>query len=388
MEKGGEVVRHHTWSTINTLVSRLRHVLSEENYRYLLLLKTDLESELRSTDTIYTILSTAGLFLAYLQENNIGLEMVKTYHIKMFLSKYKNTWTRATKLRAIRRLAKATGVKTFIEAAYNVKYPRREERLPKTADKEAVEQLIEHARQPYKTILAILYETGVRRSEALSLKYGDVEKWEHGYKIRIRRSKSQPRTVYIILYQNILEDLLRKHRTKDPEDWLFKTRTGNPVTPSALTMYIRRLARSLGLDPDKTHLHPHAFRHLRATELYKTRKLSEKELMILFGWKTREMIDIYAKLTQEDVEERLAEIYGLKTKNKKQEHKICPRCGTVNPIDAKYCYKCGLPLTEDTIADKLREEQRRKHNMKLLARLLAEIPPQQLAALLEKLSRS
>ncbi|RLF21439.1 MAG: hypothetical protein DRN15_11180 [Thermoprotei archaeon] len=49
-------------------------------------------------------------------------------------------------------------------------------------------------------------------------------------------------------------------------------------------MYLRRLAKRLGLNPDL--FHPHNLRHLRATELYKSRKLTELEMMKLFGWKT------------------------------------------------------------------------------------------------------
>ena len=385
--RGSERVVHHTWSTIETLMDRLRRELPESYFAYLELLKTDL-TDLSSTDTIYSYLNAAGIFLKYIIKEGKELENISARDIKMFLARYKSPQTRNVKLRAIRRLAKSTGIKTFIDAAYNVRFPKIKTGIPYIADKKAVEQLIEHARQPYKTVISIIYETGIRRSEALSLKYGDVEEWDYGYKLKIRHSKSQPRIVYIIIYQNTLREWLQQHRSKDPNDWLFYTSTGNPIRPSTLTVYIRKLAKNLGLDPDKLNLHPHAIRHLRATELYKSKKLSEKELMKLFGWKTRTMIDVYARIVQEDVEESLIQLYSLNNKNKKQEYIMCPRCGTPNPPDAKYCYKCGLPLTEDTIADKLREEQRRKHNMKLLARLLAEIPPQQLAALLEKLAQS
>ena len=34
------------------------------------------------------------------------------------------------------------------------------------------------------------------------------------------------------------------------------------------------------------------------------------------------------------------------------KNKICSRCGTVNTASSAYCYKCGLPLTGDTIYDK------------------------------------
>lgn len=41
----------------------------------------------------------------------------------------------------------------------------------------------------YKAIIAILYEGGLRRCEALNLRYGDVQDWDVGYKITVRFSK-------------------------------------------------------------------------------------------------------------------------------------------------------------------------------------------------------
>ncbi len=38
--------------------------------------------------------------------------------------------------------------------------------------------------QPYKTIIAILYEAGARRIEVLNLRYGDVEEWEYSCKLK------------------------------------------------------------------------------------------------------------------------------------------------------------------------------------------------------------
>jgi len=165
---------------------------------------------------------------------------------------------------------------------------------------EKVEKMIDHADQPYKTIIAIIYETGARRGEVLSLKVGDVEDAGDYIRLKIRRSKSKPRVIVVVRYQNLIRDWLRRHIAKDdPNAPLFYTNTGKQVRGSDLYMYISRLRKRLGIS-DRIYLH--LLRHYRATELYG--KLSEKEMMQWFGWSTRYMIDIYSHLKESAVVEK------------------------------------------------------------------------------------
>ena len=234
--------------------------------------------------------------------------------------------------------------------------------------------LIERARQPYKAIFVLLYEGGLRRCEILSLKYGDVRDWDVGYKVVIRFSKSEPRSVFIVKYAHILRDWLMQHRSKNPQDWLFYNSYGEPIRPSALTVYLRRLARRLGLNPDL--LHPHNLRHLRATELYKSRKFTELELMKWFGWKTRKMIDVYSKITMDDVEERVRELYGIeRAGGTEEEVKFCPKCGLRIEFEAKYCPRCGTKLdVEELSKELLSESEKLKKLFELFKRKLKENP--------------
>ena len=66
--------------------------------------------------------------------------------------------------------------------------------------------LINHAVQPYKSILALAYECGLRRSEILLLKIGDIEDLGDYIRIHVRNSKSEPRTVFLVRYKDILRE--------------------------------------------------------------------------------------------------------------------------------------------------------------------------------------
>ena len=89
---------------------------------------------------------------------------------------------------------------------------------------------------PTKNILALAYEAGLRRSETLLLKVGDVEDHVDYHKVYVRNSKSRPRIVLIIRYKETLRDWLRTHPWRsDPETYLFPAKTKDPYHPLGIT---------------------------------------------------------------------------------------------------------------------------------------------------------
>ena len=328
---------------------------SDVHRRLLRLLYQDLRGSTQSPDTAYTRLSSAATFLSWLESRGLTVGDVTDLDIREYLSQFSTAASKNTKLQAIRKLArlaeKYMGLEGFARAAREVKYAKQRLELPKIPRPVDAERLIQNSRQPYRAVLALLYEGGLRLAEALSLRYGDVELWDYGYRVRVRSSKSMGRTVYIIRYQGVLREWLEQHRSRDPNDWLFYSSTGFPLRPSAFRMYLYRLARSLGIDQHAVH--PHALRHLRATELYKSRALTELELMKLFGWRTRTMIDVYAMITQDDVEESLARLYGFESRSPRGEE----RDGIIESVDLfpTLCELAGVPAPAGQV-DRLEPE--------------------------------
>jgi hypothetical protein len=82
---------------------------------------------------------------------------------------------------------------------------------------------------------------------------------------------------------------------------------------------------------------------------------------MLWGNIDTKMFRTYAHLTNEDIENEVAEKAGVTPPSRRRrtdtlEAKQCKQCYTINAPTYKFCAQCGLPLTGEA-ADKLRQAQ-------------------------------
>ena len=259
-------------------------------------------------------------------------------------------------------LYEITGEERWEKLYKRIRVPKRKQRLPEALTREQVEKLLEECGREdpeLKVLVALIYETGARVGEILRLKARDIEFDEYGARIWIRRSKSEARVLRVALYANLLAAWLETRKPR-PEE---------PIFTREYNSYLARLSHAwqrAGLPPTRRKFH--ILRHTRATELLKSRVFTEKEMMIWFGWRTRSMIDVYARVTMEDAEASyLAAVKGVEVrKEEAPKPKACPRCKALNPPEAKFCLKCAAPLVP--------EAQKQASNLELmLQQLLAEL---------------
>ena len=214
-------IRHHTESSIQALLDRAkREVKAREHLEMLERLHKYMRAQGYSLDTIYIYLNRSLLFIEYVEALGKTIDEITLDEIQDYLSTRGKPSTVERYVAAIRSLAKANAQykPLFLQIVKHIKHPKVKQTLPQLPKPEDVEKLIMNARQPYKAIIAILYEGGLRRCEALNLRYGDVKPWDVGYRVWVRRSKSLPRVVFIIKYAHILRDWLLQHCSKRPDD--------------------------------------------------------------------------------------------------------------------------------------------------------------------------
>ena len=215
-----------------------------------------------------------------------------------------------------------------------------------------------------RLLIGLLYESGCRIGEILSLQIKDVSFNEYGAKLVVK-GKTGQRIIPIVWFANLLRQFIEAHPFKNnPEVPLFyyKNREGIfvPLKYSTFRMRLKRLCERVGITK---RIHPHLFRHTRLTELAK--ELPEQVLKQVAGWVAdSQMAKTYVHLSMRDLEDSLlAKVYGIKTVNngKKEKLLVCPKCGEVNPPNATICWRCKTDLKESELIKKsLSEEEIKK----------------------------
>ncbi|MEM4408864.1 MAG: tyrosine-type recombinase/integrase [Candidatus Caldarchaeum sp.] len=216
---------------------------------------------------------------------------------------------------------------------------------------QALAQSAHNARD--RAAVLVLYESGCRVGEFLSLRIRDVRIDEYGAVLMVD-GKTGRRRVRVIASASALANWLIVHPYKDNPDaplWvaLASNFKGKALNYRGFCEMLKELARRAKI---RKRVNPHSFRHARATHL--ANKLTEAQMKELFGWtQSSDMASIYVHLSGRDVDNALLEIHGLSPPSKSEEKfrlKVCPRCQEKNSPDAVYCARCALPLDVRTTA--------------------------------------
>ncbi len=213
-----------------------------------------------------------------------------------------------------------------------------------------IEKLIEATRHPRnRALISVLYESGCRIGELLTLRIKNVKFNAHGARL-IVKGKTGMRRLIIIASSPDLAAWLNVHPCRGDSDsplWM-GIGTGNrdkPLKyPSARKM-LRVTAERAGV---RKRVNPHMFRHSRATFLAK--HLTEAQLCEYLGWvQGSKMASTYVHLSGRDVDNALLKLYGFEEAMEDDDDELlapvrCPRCKELNSSGSRFCVRCSLPL--------------------------------------------
>jgi site-specific recombinase XerD len=141
--------------------------------------------------------------------------------------------------------------------------PRYEEKLPLILSKDEVKALLEAPKNlGHRAILATLYGTGLRVSEATHLKVSDLDRERKVIHVRAGKGRKDRQ---VMLSGQLREVLVAYWRWKRPADWLFPgAKPGCPLARETVFETCRKAARRAG---SAKPVHPHSLRHAFATHL-------------------------------------------------------------------------------------------------------------------------
>ncbi len=230
-------------------------------------------------------------YLAFLARRGLPLESVTGDDIRAWFSGMAAEGaarsTQARRLSAVRQLhgfLYGEGL-TDTNPATALESPRRTRPLPKTLSPEDVARLLEKARdiasrargkaalraRRMHALLEILYASGMRVSELVSLRSGQVDRREGIVRIvgKGGRERIAPLSGPALEALTAYERTLMRSRGGSPlhpADWLFPSRSGaGHLTRQHFATELKRLATEAGLDP--AAISPHVLRHAFATHL-------------------------------------------------------------------------------------------------------------------------
>jgi len=173
---------------------------------------------------------------------------------------------------------------------------------------------------------------------------------------------------------------------------------GRSLTYADVYSIIRQATKRAGI---KKRIHPHLFRHTRATIL--ASKVTEAPLEAQMGWvHGSKQTRTYVHLSLRDQDNAILKAYGIKVPEnetiQEDKPKECPRCHTLNPSDAQYCRNCWMPFDVKIALDMEEKERKTIEALKrsdvvdpLVKKLIEDAPEnakiELLATLLEEISK-
>ncbi len=259
---------------------------------------------LRNTKTAY--ISDVGCFTSYLIEKGYSEfcsvdKKVVTAFVLQLEQEHKAVSTVARYIASLRHFFAflMTIDATQTNPAENVKPPKQNKKLPEVLTMEEVSRFLEGTNGSDsksvrdKTMLELLYATGIRVSELIDLNVDDVN-LKAGY-IRCRKQREERIVPVGRLALSALENYLNHIRTTiapSAEQALFVNMTGKRMTRQGFWKIVKFYAERVGI---KKPITPHTLRHSFAAHLLEN-GADIYAVQMMMGHADLSSTQIYAKL--------------------------------------------------------------------------------------------
>jgi len=230
---------------------------------------------------------------------------------------------------------------------------------------EAIFRACSHTRD--RALFEVLYESAVRASELLTMKFENTTFNDDGIAIITVKGKTGTRQVPIFESTPILRAWMDVHPQGKGRIWVSTNRPHHPLSYSQLHHLTRQTIDCANLKRDKKKI-VHMFRHTRATELVRL-GVRGQSLSKFMGWTKRSNMEaIYVHLSTQDVNNEMrSKVFDLDTEETTPRPLLssmtCPRCQTKNDQNARICSKCSMPLSDDAIVAALEQQEQKREEI-------------------------
>ena len=221
-----------------------------------------------ASETIRGYILSVKQFAEYFGKSpeKMGAEEIRRFQLYLLQEKKLAPGTVEMRMSALRFLYKKV-LKRRDLTYDDLIFPKTPRKLPVVLSQPEVKRLIEAAPNLlYRTVLMVLYSTGVRRTEASLLKVSDIDSERRV--IHVRQGKGS-RDRDVPLTPKLLEALREYWRWKKPQNYLFPSTPGHrggegSISHKTIWYACKIAATQAGI---KKRIGPHTLRHSYATHL-------------------------------------------------------------------------------------------------------------------------
>jgi integrase/recombinase XerD len=250
--------------------------------------------------------------------DKLGAEEVRRYQLYLLNEKKLAPGTVEIRMSAIRFLYKKTLRRRDIDFD-DLPFPKTPVKLPTVLSPDEVALLIEGASNlMHRTVLMVLYSTGLRRTEASLIKVCDVD--SQRMVIHIRQGKGS-RDRDVPLTPKLLEALREYYRWKKPKVYLFPSTSGHrgveePISDHTIWNIVDAAAKRAGL---RKRIGPHTLRHSFATHLLEA-GTDLRTIQLLLGHAHLADTTVYLHLSQRHLHAAVNPLEQIDIRSRNKAH--------------------------------------------------------------------
>jgi len=252
-------------------------------------LKTELKLRGYSRLTEKNYIFFLEKFMEY--NEDVALDDLKEEHAKSYLASLFDSKSRNTIMLA------ASAIKFFYtmlnKSFAEITLPKKEKKLPVVLSKQDIKKLLDSAQtRKSKLIISLLYSSGLRVSEIVSLKKQNIDFNEKvGW---VRKGKGSKDRLFSIseTVLNQIKEYLEDH----PDNEYIFSKT-NPLTPRNIQKIIKLTTKKAGIEKRVT---PHTLRHSFATHLLED-GTDIRIIQTMLGHENLSTTQIYTHISQDQI---------------------------------------------------------------------------------------
>ncbi len=225
--------------------------------------KNWLDQHRYSANTVNTYVEVTSFFLRYCKQKNIKQltpKAIQWFNYDFIVVKNKSVSYQNQCINGIKKYFEYMG---HLLEPMQLQRPKKEKKLPVVLSTTEVKQLLHVTKNiKHKTLLSLLYSSGLRIGEALLLQIHDIDVERNLIHIKAAKGKKDR---YTLLSKNFTQLLKSYLNIYNPEKYLFEGVKGGPYTAVSARQVLKRSLHKAGITKKRVTLH--TLRHSFATHL-------------------------------------------------------------------------------------------------------------------------